>query len=108
MTYKNVETGAIVTTDSVLSGAWEPVKKGGRPKKEEKAAASQEVALMANFASVADLERLWRNLKPAETERAEALLEIVSDSLRFEAEKVGKNLDEQAESNKAFANVLKS
>ena len=63
---------------------------------------------MSNFASTTDLERLWRGLKPAEVERAEALLEIVSDSLRFEGEKVGKDLDQQAAASTAFANVLKS
>ena len=63
---------------------------------------------MVNFASTTDLEKLWRSLKPTETERAEALLEIVSNSLRFEGEKVGKDLDKQAESSKAFASVLKS
>ncbi len=63
---------------------------------------------MSNFASTTDLERLWRGLKPAEVERAEALLEIVSDSLRFEGEKVGKDLDQQAAASAAFANVLKS
>lgn len=39
MIYKHSETGAVVTTDSALSGAWKPVKKGGKPKKEEKEAA---------------------------------------------------------------------
>lgn len=63
---------------------------------------------MSNFASTTDLERLWRGLKPAEVERAEALLEIVSDSLRFEGEKVGKDLDQQAAASAAFASVLKS
>ena len=63
---------------------------------------------MENFASTTDLEKLWRSLKPTEVERAEALLEIVSNSLRFEGEKVGKDLDKQAESSKAFASVLKS
>lgn len=63
---------------------------------------------MGNFASTTDLEKLWRSLKPTEMERAEALLEIVSNSLRFEGEKVGKDLDKQAESSKAFASVLKS
>lgn len=63
---------------------------------------------MVNFASTTDLEKLWRSLKPTEMERAEALLEIVSNSLRFEGEKVGKDLDKQAESSKAFASVLKS
>lgn len=63
---------------------------------------------MVNFASTTDLEKLWRSLKPTEMERAEALLEIVSNSLRFEGEKVGKDLDKQAENSKAFASVLKS
>ncbi|QBX15876.1 phage Gp19/Gp15/Gp42 family protein [Streptococcus equinus] len=63
---------------------------------------------MDNFASTSDLERLWRGLKPTEVQRAEALLEIVSDSLRFEAEKVGKDLDQQAAASAAFASVLKS
>ena len=38
MIYKHSETGVVVTTDSALSGAWEPVKKGGKSKKEEKEA----------------------------------------------------------------------
>ena len=63
---------------------------------------------MGNFASTTDLEKLWRSLKPTETERADALLEIVSNSLRFEGEKVGKDLDQQAADSVAFANVLKS
>lgn len=63
---------------------------------------------MGNFASTTDLEKLWRSLKPAEMERAEALLEIVSNSLRFEGEKVGKDLDQQAADSVAFASVLKS
>lgn len=63
---------------------------------------------MANFATIEDMEKLWRNLKPAERERAECLLEIVSDSLRVEADKVGKNLDELAADSDAYASVLKS
>lgn len=63
---------------------------------------------MANFATIEDMEKLWRNLKPAERERTEGLLEIVSDSLRVEADKVGKNLDEQAADSDAYASVLKS
>lgn len=63
---------------------------------------------MANFATIEDLEKLWRVLKPTERERAEDLLEIVSDSLRVEADKVGKNLDELAADSDAYASVLKS
>lgn len=63
---------------------------------------------MANFATIEDLEKLWRVLKSTERERAEGLLEIVSDSLRVEADKVGKNLDELAADSDAYASVLKS
>lgn len=63
---------------------------------------------MANFATIEDLEKLWRVLNPTERERAEGLLEIVSDSLRVEADKVGKNLDELAADSDAYASVLKS
>ena len=62
---------------------------------------------MANFATTTDVETLWRALTDAEEARAEALLPIVSDSLRVEAQRVGKDLDELAET-PSFANVLKS
>lgn len=60
------------------------------------------------FANVNDLENLWRPISDSETERAEYLLEIVSDSLRIEADKVGKDLDAMIEDNPALANVAKS
>lgn len=63
---------------------------------------------MGNFATIEDLTKLWRTVKPDEIERANALLEVVSDSLRYEAEKAGKNLDEMIEENKSLANVAKS
>nr|WP_254610726.1 phage Gp19/Gp15/Gp42 family protein [Streptococcus suis] len=51
---------------------------------------------------------MWRPLKFDETERAEALLEIVSDSLRHEAQKVGKDLDSMTSDSLVFASVVKS
>lgn len=64
---------------------------------------------MASFASIDDLTTLWRALKPDETERAEKLLEVVSDSLRMEAHKVGKDLDVMVgESPPYFLSVVKS
>lgn len=60
------------------------------------------------FATVNDLKNLWRPLKSDEIERAEYLLEIVSDSLRIEADKVGKDLDAMIEDNPALVNVAKS
>lgn len=64
---------------------------------------------MASFASIDDLTVLWRPLKPEETERAGKLLEVVSDSLRMEAHKVGKDLDVMVgESPPYFLGVIKS
>ena len=63
---------------------------------------------MANFATIEDVENLWRVLKPTERERAQNLLETVSDSLRVEADKVGKDLDAMVAENVSYANVAKS
>ena len=48
---------------------------------------------MTSFATVDDAIRLWRNLTPEEMERAEALLEVISDVLREEANRLGEDLD---------------
>lgn len=63
---------------------------------------------MSNFAEIEDIKTLWRPLRVDEEERAQALLPIVCDSLRYEAEKVGKDLDEMVEDSEALANVAKS
>lgn len=63
---------------------------------------------MADFATTEDLAKLWRPLKPSEVERAEALLTIVSDSLRAEAEKVGKDLDAMLSETPTLSTVAKS
>ena len=63
---------------------------------------------MTNFATVGDLESLWRSLKFDESNRAEALLGVVSDSLRVEARKVGKDLDKMVQESPSYANVVKS
>lgn len=60
------------------------------------------------FANTQDIEDLWRVLKPDETTRAEKLLGVVSDTLRVEAKKVSKNLDELVADDEAYANVVKS
>ena len=63
---------------------------------------------MENFATVEDLKKLWRALKFDEEKRAEALLEVVSHSLRVEAKKVGKDLDGLVATDSSFAVVVKS
>ena len=63
---------------------------------------------MANFAKIEDINTLWRLLTQEETVRAEALLTVVSDALRLEAEKVGKDLDLMIEEKPTYSSVLKS
>lgn len=63
---------------------------------------------MSDFATIDDLTRLWRPLKPEETPRATALLSVVSDSLREEAKKVGKDLDELVVESASYAAVVQS
>ena len=63
---------------------------------------------MADFATIDDITSLWRAMTPEETNRADALLPIVSDSLRVEADKVGKDLDAMVQTDETYANVVKS
>lgn len=63
---------------------------------------------MTTFATVEDLETLWRSLKFDERKRAEALLKIVSDSLREEAKKVSKDLDKMVLDSLSYQSVVKS
>lgn len=63
---------------------------------------------MTTFGTVEDLETLWRSLKFDERKRAEALLKIVSDSLREEAKKVSKDLDKMVIETPSYASVVKS
>ena len=52
---------------------------------------------MSAFATVEDIQTLWRPLTAEEQTRAAALLPLISDALRTEATKVGKDLDQMAE-----------
>lgn len=63
---------------------------------------------MANYATLQDVISLWRPLSADETTKANLLLTIVSDCLRYEAEKVNKNLDTMVSADSALANVAKS
>lgn len=63
---------------------------------------------MSNFATIEDINTLWRQMTTDESTRADALLPIVSDSLREEAFKVGKNLDDMIEERPTLASVAKS
>ena len=61
-----------------------------------------------NYATVEDMNKLWRPLTGSETARAEALIEVASASLRTEAKKVGRDLDKMIEGNPDLAIVAKS
>lgn len=63
---------------------------------------------MNPFATIEDVEELWRALNNEEITGAESLLGIVSNSLRMEAEKVGKDLDEMISKNINLKDVAKS
>lgn len=63
---------------------------------------------METFATTNDVITLWRKMTPDETERCEALLSVVSDSLRHEAYKVGKNLDDMIAETPSLGAVAKS
>ena len=60
-----------------------------------------------SYATVQNLTDLWRELTPEEAERAEALLPLISDALRYEAEKVGKDLDAMIEKSATYGSVVK-
>lgn len=63
---------------------------------------------MADFATLDELTALWRPMSLEEQTRAEALLPVVSDLLRTEAEKVGIDLDQRASDSPSYSTVLKS
>lgn len=64
---------------------------------------------MQPFATIQDITDLWRPLKNnEETTRAESLLEVVSDSLREEAKRVGRDLDAMVAESASYSNVVKS
>lgn len=62
---------------------------------------------MSAFATVNDISTLWRPLTTDEQIRAEALLPLISDALRNEATKVGKDLDELVTDSETYASVVK-
>lgn len=63
---------------------------------------------MAAYATIDDLTALWRPMSVEEQSRAAALLEMVSTSLRSEADKVGKDLDSMVAASPDLEAVAKS
>ncbi|MBR1709480.1 MAG: phage Gp19/Gp15/Gp42 family protein [Clostridia bacterium] len=63
---------------------------------------------MTTYATIDDLIQLWRPMTQDEQTRASALLDVVSASLREEARKVHKDLDEMLLEDEDLAVVAKS
>ena len=63
---------------------------------------------MSDFATLADVISITGKAYTAdEQERITTLLPLVSDALRFEAEKVGKDLDAMVAAGESYASVVK-
>ena len=63
---------------------------------------------MSDFATLEDVTTLTgKAYGEAERERITALLPLVSDALRFEAQKVGKDLDAMADESTSYTSVVK-
>lgn len=63
---------------------------------------------MTPFATVDDLTSLWRQMSNEEQNRAEALLPVVSNRLRQEADNVGKDIDKMIKESDVYKDVVKS
>lgn len=60
------------------------------------------------YCSVDDVISLWRPLKNDEVLRVKELIPVIVSSLKVEADNVGKDLDQMAQKNEAYRDVLKS
>lgn len=63
--------------------------------------------MLEPFATVADIEALYRPLTADEVTRAEAMLPLLSDTLRSIGYKVGKDLDATTLTDETYGSVLK-
>lgn len=59
------------------------------------------------FATVDDIQTLYRPLTAAEQSRAEALLPLISDEIRVLGKEVGKDIDDMAAKDSTYASVVK-
>jgi len=63
---------------------------------------------MTPFATVEDVISLWRALNDEEEQRVEALLPVISNRLRQEADNVDKDIDEMIDNSDVYKDVVKS
>lgn len=59
------------------------------------------------FATVEDIQTLWRPLTADEQARSEALLPLVSDEIRVLGQNVGKDIDKAIELDPTYGSVVK-
>ena len=59
------------------------------------------------FATVEDIEKLYRPLTAAEQSRAEALLPLISDEIRVLGREVGEDIDELISNDSTYESVVK-
>lgn len=59
------------------------------------------------FATVEDIQRLYRPLSAAEQDRADALLPLVSDEIRVLGRNYGKDIDARIKVDSAYESVVK-
>lgn len=62
---------------------------------------------MSDFATLQDVIDSYGSLSPGQQERVTTLLSDVSDALRYEAKKVGKDLDDMIEAEPTLTSVAK-
>ena len=60
------------------------------------------------YATIEDINLLFRQLSTEETSKAEALIPVVEDLLRQEAKNVGKDLDQLVNDGDILSNTVKS
>lgn len=60
------------------------------------------------YATIEDVELLYHPLNAEERKKVDALIPLIISSLRVEADKVGKNLDEMALESENYREVVKS
>lgn len=63
---------------------------------------------MSGLATIEDVKLLWRPLSDGEIERATALIDVISDTLRLRADEVGKDIDQMVADSEVYASVVKS
>lgn len=66
------------------------------------------MSALESFATVEDLDTLWRSVEGHEIGRSEELLKTVSHVLRVEAKKVNKDLDLLVKEDESYSYLVKS